>query len=44
MDTGGRCLGLGNGVTCGFVVKIVFEGDVEWAVIRRVYLTAGERL
>nr|XP_008525788.1 PREDICTED: uncharacterized protein C19orf68 homolog [Equus przewalskii] len=43
-DTGGRCLGLGNGVTCGPAVKTVFEGDVEWAVTRRVYLTAGESL
>nr|XP_012418043.1 PREDICTED: uncharacterized protein C19orf68 homolog isoform X1 [Odobenus rosmarus divergens] len=42
--TGGRCLGLGNGVMCGAPVATVFEGDLEWAGTRRVYLATGESL
>lgn len=42
--TGGRGLGLGNGVMCGTPVGTVFEGDPEWAGTRRVYLTTGESL
>nr|XP_054367463.1 uncharacterized protein ZSWIM9 isoform X1 [Mirounga angustirostris] len=42
--TGGRCLGLGNGVMCGTPVATVFEGDLEWAGTRRVYLATGESL
>ncbi|XP_034494878.1 uncharacterized protein ZSWIM9 [Ailuropoda melanoleuca] len=42
--TGGRGLGLGNGVMCGTPMGTVFEGDPEWAGTRRVYLTTGESL
>ncbi|XP_058136484.1 uncharacterized protein ZSWIM9 isoform X1 [Dasypus novemcinctus] len=42
-DTGGRCLGLGNGVLCG-PMGAPFEGDPEWAVTRRVHLAAGGTL
>ncbi|XP_038384324.1 LOW QUALITY PROTEIN: uncharacterized protein ZSWIM9 isoform X1 [Canis lupus familiaris] len=40
--TGGRCLGLGNGVTCSTPVGTALEGDPEWAGTRRAYLAPGE--
>ncbi|XP_031314851.2 uncharacterized protein ZSWIM9 [Camelus dromedarius] len=43
-DTGGRCLALGNGVPSGTPMGTVFEGDPEWARIRRMDLAAGESL
>lgn len=43
-DTGGRFLGLRNGVTHGTPMGTVFEDDSEWAVSRRVYLATGESL
>ncbi|XP_036996456.2 uncharacterized protein ZSWIM9 [Artibeus jamaicensis] len=43
-DTGGRCVGLGNGVLCGAPGGTVFGADPGWAVSRRVYLAAEDSL
>nr|XP_025870021.1 uncharacterized protein ZSWIM9 [Vulpes vulpes] len=40
--TGGRCLGLGNGVTCSTPMGTALEGDPEWAGTRRAHLAPGE--
>lgn len=44
VDTGGRCLGLGNGVMSGAPVGTVLEDDPEWPVTRRVSLATGDSL
>ncbi|XP_016072200.1 PREDICTED: uncharacterized protein C19orf68 homolog [Miniopterus natalensis] len=44
VDTGGRCLGLGNGVTRGTPMGTVFEDDPQWVVTRRACLAAGDSL
>lgn len=44
VDTGGRCLGLGNGVMSGSHVGTVLEDDPEWPVTRRVSLATGDSL
>lgn len=41
-DPVGGCLGLGNGVPCSTPAGTVLEGDPQWAVMRRLYLAAGE--